>query len=204
MLLLNSWIYAFASTGIICMMEPFIKLWIGEQYVLPFSVLAVLTLNFYIQGMRKTCNTFKEAAGIFYEDRYVPILESIVNIVASVVLVQIFGLVGVFIGTILSNMVLFTFSYPTFVYKRLFKRKYYQFFKDYLIYMIVTLISVTISIAIIRFIVIDNLIIQLAINLLIVLIIPNLLYFIVFNSTEEFKYYWNLLINIYNKIKRRS
>ncbi len=97
-LFFNSWIYAFACTGLLCVMEPFIKVWIGSEYLLSFGVLIALVINFYFQGMRKTCNTFKEAAGIFYEDRYVAVLESIVNIVASIVFIKIFGLIGVFIG----------------------------------------------------------------------------------------------------------
>ena len=59
MLMMNSILFTFATTEIICLIEPFIKVWIGEQYLLSKVVLIILMVNFYIQGMRKTCLVFK-------------------------------------------------------------------------------------------------------------------------------------------------
>ena len=195
MLFLNSWIFAFASAGLICIIEPFIKVWIGEQYILTFAVLLVLVINFYIQGIRKTSNTFKEAAGIFYEDRHVPVLESIINIIASVILVNILGLAGVFIGTIISTFIIFFYSYPKFVYKPLFKRTYIQYLKDYVPYVLVAIISVTITYVIVNSINLQNEILQIIINIILVIIIPNIIHIILFFKTEEFKYYKDIIIN---------
>lgn len=202
MLFLNSWIFAFASAGLICIIEPFIKVWIGEQYILPFAVLLVLVINFYIQGIRKTSNTFKEAAGIFYEDRHVPVLESIINIVASVILVNILGLAGVFIGTIISTFIIFFYSYPKFVYKPLFKRTYIQYLKDYVPYVLVAIISVTITYIIVNSINLQNEILQIIINIILVILIPNIIHIILFFKTQEFKYYKNIITNnIKNKYR---
>ena len=107
MLFINSWMYSFSAIAILGLMEPFIKLWIGKQYLLNYGVLIMLTINFYVQGMRKTPNTFKEAAGIFHEDRFIPIVESAVNIIASILFLKLWGLVGVFMGTVISSLVLF-------------------------------------------------------------------------------------------------
>lgn len=199
MLLFNSWIYAFASSGILCIIEPFIKIWIGSQYLLPLSVLIVLVINFYIQGMRKTCNTFKEAAGIFYEDRLVPIMESIINIIASVILVKIFGLVGVFLGTIISTTIIFFYSYPKFVYMPLFGKTYIQYLKDYIPYIIISILSVGITYFITSNIYIENLILQIILNLIAVCVIPNAIHWLIFHKTSQFKYYKQLLKNIKNK-----
>ena len=59
MLFINSWMYSFSAIAILGLMEPFINLWIGKQYLLNYGVLITLTVNFYVQGMRKTPNTFK-------------------------------------------------------------------------------------------------------------------------------------------------
>lgn len=202
MLFLNSWIFAFASAGIICIIEPFIKIWIGEEFILPFGVLIVLVINFYIQGMRKTSNTFKEAAGIFYEDRYVPIIESAINIVASVVLVKVMGLAGIFLGTIISTVVLFFYSYPKFVYKPLFNRNYIQYIKDYIPYTIVAITSVVITFIVTSTINTNNNIIHIIINTIIVIIIPNIIHIMIFYNSEEFQYYKMLLIT--NLLKNKK
>ena len=199
MLFLNSWIYAFASSGILCIIEPFIKVWIGGQYLLPLSVLITLVINFYIQGMRKTCNTFKEAAGIFYEDRYVPLIESLINIITSIILVKIFGLVGVFLGTIISTIIIFFYSYPKFVYMPLFEKTYIQHLKDYIPYIIISILAVGATYFITSNIYVENLILQILINLIIVCVIPNIIYWLAFHKTSQLKYYKQLLKNIKNK-----
>ena len=48
MLLLNSWVFAFVSVSVLCIMEPFITIWIGSNFILPKRVLFVLTINLYV------------------------------------------------------------------------------------------------------------------------------------------------------------
>ena len=203
MLFINSWLYCFCGACLLCLMQPFITLWIGQDYLLSYGVLIALVVNFYIQGMRKTSNTFKEAAGIFYEDRFVPLIESAINIIASIILVKILGLIGVFIGTILSSLILFLYSYPIFVYKRLFNKKYSDFIKNHLKYLIISIFTVVITALVINQINISNLFITLLVNAIICCIVPNLIYILLFFRTEEFKYYLNLLKQLLcKKIKR--
>ena len=204
MLFLNSWIFAFGCSGLSCIMEPFITVWIGTEFILPFEVLIVLVINFYIQGMRRTNNTFKEAAGIFYEDRFVPIMESVVNIIASVILVKIFGLLGVFLGTIISTFILFFYSYPKFVYMPLFNKNYRNYIKDFMTYLIVAFISTFLSYLAISYIHISNVYIQIIINLILVCIIPNFIHILFFYKTKEFKYCKSIIMNLLNKLKKNK
>lgn len=201
MLFINSWMYSFSAIAILCLMEPFIKIWIGEQYLLSSVVLVILSINLYVQGMRKTSSTFKDAAGIFHEDRFVPIIESIINIVASVVFLKIWGLAGVFLGTITSSLILFLYSYPVYVYKKLFDRTYLQFIKEHLKYLFISAICGTITVSIVRNITLNSNFMQLILNGVIVIIIPNLLQYLIFRKREEFAYVKNMLINMIKKGK---
>lgn len=204
MLFMNSWIFAFASAGVCCIMEPFVKVWLGNEYILPFSVLAVLVANLYIQGVRKTNTNFQEAAGIYYEDRYIPIISAIVNIVASIILVKIIGLPGVFLGTILSTLVLFLYSYPVYVYMPLFKKKYRQYIKDYVPYVSVAIISIITTYMVTSNINVNNNILQIIINLIIVCIIPNIIHLLIFFKSEELKYYVMIVKGVINKRKQQN
>jgi len=200
-LLINSWIFCFASTSIYCMIEPFIRIWIGEKYILSKFVLIVLTVNLYIQGMRSTSNTFKEAAGVFFEDRFVPLIESITNIVASLIFVRIFGLAGVFIGTIISTMILFLYSYPKYVYKLVLEGTYKEYFKLYVLHAVLTSIISFVTIYISSFVVISNVYIQLLLNGIICLIVPNVLYLLFAIKMPEFNFYRQKLKNIFSKAR---
>lgn len=188
LLFLNSWIFTFSCIGILCIMEPFITLWIGKQYILPFSVLVVLVINFYIQGMKRTSTTFKEAGGIYYKGRFIAILEAILNVVFSVIFVQICGLSGVFMGTIISSSVWFFYGYPKYIYIPIFKRNYSQYIKDYIPYVLMSIFITIFTYLITYFIRINNIWLSIIVNIIIVCIIPNLAYVIIFYRTKEFSY----------------
>lgn len=105
-----------------------VSIWLGNDFVLDKPTVLALALTLYLTLTRAVFGNFKEAAGIFYEDRFVPVIESAVNIIASLILARHIGLLGVFIGTSLSALVLHLYSYPRFVYARLFKKTYRQYF----------------------------------------------------------------------------
>ena len=85
---INFWIASFCGICLFEIMEPFITIWIGDKYLLSNVVLLILVINFYQKNMRNTYLTFKTTAGIFYEDRFVPIIESVLNIIISIFLVK--------------------------------------------------------------------------------------------------------------------
>ena len=196
---INFWLSCFSSVAILVIMDSFITIWIGEKYILSLLVLIVLVINLYQKLMRSAYLSFKEAAGIFHEDRFVPIVESVLNIVASIVLLKIFGLAGVFMGTIISGFALWFYSYPKYVYKKLFDRKYIDYIKETLGYISLFLIIGTITYLISKTIVIDNKYLQFTSNTIISLLIPNILMLIVFNKSEELKYYKKLLKRMVKK-----
>lgn len=115
-------LYGTASIGIYNLGSAFITLWIGESYVLDETVLLVLCINLYIYGSQNSLGTFRNAFGLFWEGRYRPVVMTIANIVFSVVFVQFFGLMGVFLGTIGSRMVSVGIMDPYIMYKYGFKR----------------------------------------------------------------------------------
>ena len=200
----DSILFTFASAAILCLMEPFVTIWLGKEYLLSHKVLIILVINFYLQGIRKAYGLFKEGAGIFYEDRIVPILESLVNIIFSIILVKIFGLAGVFLGTIASCLVLYVYSFPKFVYKGLFGKSYMNYIIDNLRYMIPSTIAIFISAKIINRILINNALLELLIKGIMSIIISNIIMILIFCKTDEFKYYKNLIIEIVNKIRKRE
>lgn len=195
MLFINVWMYSFSSIALLCLIEPFIKIWIGGEYLLEYGVLITLCINFYWQGMRKTISVFKDAAGIFHEDRFMPIYESIINILASLILLKFFGLKGVFIGTILSTLFLFIYAFPKYIYKPIFKKDILDFCKDYLKYFLITVIIALITVLLTNSLKFDNNFVQLIINGIIVLIVPNCIMFILFRKKEEFKYVERILFS---------
>ena len=189
----NFWISCFSSICIFVIMDSFITIWIGYKFVLPTKVLLVLVINFFIVSSRSTYGAFKEAAGIFYEDRFVPIIESLLNIVLSIIFDKKFGLMGVFMGTIGSGLVLWCYSYPKYVYNKLFGRKISDYMKETIYYFIIFILIAGFTYSLAILISFDNVYLQFISNVLIALIVPNVIMLLLFSKDENFKYFINMI-----------
>lgn len=121
---INFWFFGCVAAGMYAVLQPLITLWMGEDFLFDKTVVFVLVVSFYLEGMRASVNTFKEAAGIFHEDRRIPIIESVTNLAVSIALARLLGTAGVFLGTIISTAVSYLYSYPKYVCKPLFGMTY--------------------------------------------------------------------------------
>lgn len=100
----------------------------ASELLLSKTVSFVITLNYFIQFMRNSTLTFRDATGTFYNDRYKPIFEGVLNLVLSLVLVKYTGIVGVILSTILTNLLICHVVEPYVLFKYGFEsntKKYY-------------------------------------------------------------------------------
>lgn len=145
LLILNGFLVTIGACGIYNVATPFISLIFGENYIISKFVLFILALNMYLQGTRIVYSIFKEAAGILYEDRFVPLIESMINIGASVFFVKFFHLAGIFMGTIASTMLLYSYTFPILVVKKILKISVRKYWKTFLWMLFTVLLSLNIS-----------------------------------------------------------
>ncbi len=105
-----------------------------EEHVVAKSISFVIAFNGFVQFMREGVLTFRNATGTFYNDRWKPLFEGISNIVLSIIFVKMFGIVGVLVGTIITNLLITHIVEPYVLYKHAFLSspiKYY--IKNYLL-----------------------------------------------------------------------
>ncbi|MCI6266633.1 MAG: hypothetical protein MR598_07315, partial [Erysipelotrichaceae bacterium] len=91
---LNFWLACFSGICLLVIIQPFIIVWIGEKYLLSMLVVSTVVFNYFQKMMRNTYMAFKDSAGIWREDKFVPLIESLLNIVFSIICLKIFGLAG--------------------------------------------------------------------------------------------------------------
>ena len=72
--------------GFFTLLNPLIELWLGKQFLFDEVVVTWLIINFYLTYMRMAVNAFKDASGLYWNDRYKPLAESVINLIASVYL----------------------------------------------------------------------------------------------------------------------
>ncbi len=195
--LLNFWLYSVVSISIFYVVQDFIKVWLGERYLFSKGVVFCLVLNFWQTGMRNAMAVFKGAAGIYYEDRFIPIAESVINIVASILLALKFGIAGIFIGTFISSLCLFLYSYPFLVYKRVFNRKPKEYYFSLLRFTAEWVFCITLTgtaVAGYDFLrLTSSSIVNFLIKGCLAFVSVNVILYVVHGRSEEFKYYIDLI-----------
>lgn len=124
--------------------NSFIELWLGKDFLLPKITIILLSINLLITSTRNIIEIFKNNSG-FFEDIYLPIAESIINLVFSVILVHLIGLNGVIIGTIISNIVITCIAKPILVFKKCFEKSSKEYIKISFEYICLVFIVILIS-----------------------------------------------------------
>jgi O-antigen/teichoic acid export membrane protein len=199
---LNFWLYSYFTIFLAIILEPFITIWIGSEFLMTEGLLIILLVIFYEKGMRNSITTIKTTSGIFHEDRFAPIIQAVVNLIVSIILVQRIGITGVFIGTLLSAIAVPFWTTPYLVYKKVFHKPVGHYFLFYIYFLAIGIGTFFLTNLISSFVPVGDLL-SLIIRALICLIVPNLVYICIFYKTEEFKYLLGIVRNILRKLLRR-
>lgn len=97
------WMITFCVGCFLCLMQPFIELWVGTEYMMGNILVILLAVYFCVYELVQFFSVYKEAAGIWHQDRFRPLICSIVNITLNLIFVQKFGVYGVVAATIVSS-----------------------------------------------------------------------------------------------------
>ena len=198
------WIYGFSSICLFILINPFIKLWLGENYNFNIVIVLIITINFYLTGMRKSVLVFRNALGLFWYDRYKPIIEALINLITSFLLVHHLGIAGVFIGTLISTLTVCFWVEPYILYKYGFEQRSIGYFIKYIVYTLILLITAYITWDISKKFN-NNDLLSLVIQIGICVVIPNVIFAFAFWRTKEFRHIINLarqlLLETMKKIK---
>ena len=187
---INFWCFGCVTVGMYAVMQPLIVLWLGEEFLFDKSVLFVLAVSFYLDGMRASVNTFKEAAGI---DRRIPLLEAGINLGVSIVLAKLMGAAGVFLGTIISMGIVYLYSYPKYVCRPLFGMSYGQYVGQTLRHLLVLLGILGMTELCIRPMSGWSPIWNLLLSGTVAVILFHAVFFLLYGRSEEMKYYLGLV-----------
>jgi len=186
-----SWIYGFSAVGFYILLTPLIQLWLGDKWMLPGTVTAAILLDYYFKGERVVLSNFKTAAGVFEQDKYLPLVQGAVNLIISIVLVRKIGLVGVYIGTIVSGL-LANFIRPVIIYRVCFERKTAGYFIDAVRYVFVIILATVCCVMCGNIFMKEVTIVSFTIMLVVITLVFNGLFLLFFGRTDEFRYLFAL------------
>ncbi len=115
----------FVTSGFLCLFQPFISLWLGSDYLIPFDAVVAISINQYIAWNHTNVLNFRSSWGEMNRDRNFFAASAICNIILSIWLGKEIGLVGVVIGTIVGHILIWigrSYVVNTFIIKNDVKR----------------------------------------------------------------------------------
>ena len=150
--------YSIGTMFILTVCQTFIgEVWLGREYMLSLSVVVLVAVNFYLSGMRLPATAVKSAAGIYKQDQFSPVCESIINLIVSIILVKRLGVAGVLLGTIIALICMPFWTAPFFIYRDLFHERFSIYLRDSLRFLFFTIVGSVVSCLIVNRIVIGGL-----------------------------------------------
>ena len=100
-----TWVAGFAGTCLLCLYQPFMKIWVGNSNMLKFSAVICFCIYYFIYEFNRLFNMYKDAAGMWHEDRYRPLVTALTNLALNLLTVQYWGIYGVLLSTVISMLI---------------------------------------------------------------------------------------------------
>ena len=193
-----NWIYGLSAVGFFILLSPLVYLWLGEEWMLSNTVIALILIDYYFKGDRIVLSNFKTAAGVFEQDKYLALIQGGVNLVISIGLVQRMGLVGIYIGTIVSGLIA-NVTKPFIIYKACFDKGVKEYFMETAKHLVILGIVLALVIPMSQILLREITIVSFVMVGILIVIIYNVLFLLVYRKTKEMGY---LVGIVKEKLKR--
>lgn len=150
-------------------------------------LVCLFTIYFFMHKWCDMLYIYQEACGIWWETRFVPFLAAILNLAVNLMLVNIIGLAGILISTIISVVFIYDIGYAVVLFKVYFKSKknLYDFFARQIFYLVTMMCSVAVTWFLCNRIQLST-VVHLVLNAIICLIVPNIMFVIIWHRLPEF------------------
>ncbi len=195
----------FCCTSLVCLFQPFMQIWVGESLMLGWPFVILFALYLFVEIIPRTAISFKDAGGIWREDRFRPLIVASFNLCLNLVLVNFIGLYGIVISTIVA---IFTISLPWLIVnlcRHLIDINAKKYIAKTVLYTFVIGICVAISFLCCYVLPISNIYWVLIARALICIVVPNLIFLLIFWKAKEERYLFavgkNFVLKLFNRGK---
>ena len=188
--------------GILTLIDPFIRVWLGEKYILSLSVLLVFGINFFLGQIRQPVDVFKQGYGL-YADTWAPVAQGVINLAVSFALANPLGLTGILLGNTVSLLIIVMIWRPYYLYKKGFESHLKSYLWGFCKHLLVFCLFMVPTYYIVAFLPLQiNDFIGVGIKILIVLFIAALIYGLLLYLTH--RHFRDLLKRLYSNVAKKA
>lgn len=177
----------FISVSLITLLNPFIALWLGNDYLLDMSIVVMLVADVYIITMVRPYESFRNANALFIQGKYRPAIMVILNIVLSTELANKWGLSGVLFATVVSRLLTHVWYDPWLIYRKVFHKPFSNYIKIKVLYLLTVVANCGLVYVVCSIISFSNQWVEFCLKALLCAFIPNIILITLFRNNNEFK-----------------
>ena len=196
------WIASIIAFTIYYCIDSFIVWWIGEEYLLPKTIILLLSLKIYIQISTGGIGQFTAGFGLF-SDVWSSILQVILFISIAIIGGLFWGLAGIILSSIISIFIIVGLWKPYYLYTKGFKKSVWNYWYIWLKYNILTILSFVLSYVILSYINqyfnLYNIFQWLMYSICVLTIYSTISFFLYYSCIKEFQYISHRVIKIISK-----
>lgn len=209
--LMVTWVVGICVCCFLNLYQPFMTMWMGEDNLLSMGCVILLCIYFYLYVTNHYMCTYKDAGGIWHEDRFRPLISSLLNLVLNLLLVNYIGIFAIILSTVLSYVIVAVPWLFHNLFTILFKRSCKEYLYKYLYYAFVVTVATIIS-YLLCLLTPETGVIALLIRGVICVIVPNVIFLLLLGRGAEYKGFLDMvdkltnkkLVKITNKLRKRA
>lgn len=122
----------------IVLVNDLIYVWLGKTFVLDLKVVVVVSLNMYLSIVLQPLWSYREATGLYVKTKWIMLYAAIINIVLSIILGKIIGLVGILLASVIARSVTYVWYEPIVLFKEYFNVSVRKYFRNLICNVIIT------------------------------------------------------------------
>lgn len=182
-----NWIVSWFTICFLCLVQNFISLWIGEEYLLSNSLIIVFSIYLFVRHWCDMLYVYQESKGLWWNNRYIQIIGSIVNLILNLLFVKFIGLYGILLSTIISVVFIIDIGYCKILFKEYFNnsKQKKEFIFNQIKYFLVTVVASIFTYMLCSYL--GSSISMFIVKIVISCIVPNLILLLFYSNSNEYR-----------------
>lgn len=187
LLFIIAWVGGVCSACFLCLYQPFMELWIGEELLLDFGMVICFCVYFFASEINKVLLLYKDASGMWHSDKFRSLVISFLNLGLNLATVRVLGLYGIILSTIIPMIFV---GYPWLTHNLSHEvfvpDKQKNIYGKLLVYFLITAVSAAITYAVCALVCLP-LVLTIVARGLICIFLPNVLFLLMYRNTSDFQ-----------------
>lgn len=139
---LFSVILGVCTVCLLCVYQPFMSVWAGEDLMLSDFNMILFCIYFYAINLNNIRNQYISGTGLWWKLKFSYVIEAVGNLVLNIVLGMWLGISGIILATIITILLFNYFQRNKVLFNNYFKNQSIgKFYKQQFYYFILTLVS---------------------------------------------------------------